>query len=108
MNTSLLALRQALERANEDANKAFECLEDPEMVFEYLDAVKGALKDAGSALDNLVAPAHGCPDCGERDVDRLIWMGGAKRPDFVRCASCGREYVPGQGDDNANNQPSHS
>jgi predicted RNA-binding Zn-ribbon protein involved in translation (DUF1610 family) len=42
--------------------------------------------------DNLVALHDACPACGERDVDRLVWIG--TDGDRVRCATCGTEYDP--------------
>lgn len=35
-----------------------------------------------------VATAHGCPRCGERRMDRLVWQDDVS----VRCASCQRVY----------------
>jgi hypothetical protein len=43
---------------------------------------------------NLVGPADGCPGCGERDADSLIWTDD----DTVECAACGRRYTPGGGE----------
>lgn len=43
-----------------------------------------------SAKDNLVAPEDACPRCGERDADRLVWVGET----IVRCSVCGAEYDP--------------
>lgn len=40
-----------------------------------------------------VAALLGCPSCGERHVDRLAWDETGER---VTCASCGREYAPGE------------
>lgn len=47
-----------------------------------------------------VRPEYACPGCGERDIDRLIWIDD----DRVRCATCGTEYnsldvTTGGGDD---------
>jgi hypothetical protein len=39
---------------------------------------------------NLVSPDNACPVCGERDVDRLVWIDD----DIVRCTMCGTEYDP--------------
>ncbi|MCB9852841.1 MAG: hypothetical protein H6819_07075 [Phycisphaerales bacterium] len=39
---------------------------------------------------DLVRPEDACPNCGERDVDRLIWVDD----DCVRCATCGTDYNP--------------
>ncbi|HPF38953.1 MAG TPA: hypothetical protein PK093_09940 [Phycisphaerae bacterium] len=39
---------------------------------------------------DFVLPEHGCPGCGERDMDRLIWIDD----DRVRCAVCGTLYSP--------------
>ena len=40
-----------------------------------------------------VDPQDGCPRCGEREIDRLIWIKDATR---VWCWTCGRVYVPPQ------------
>ena len=39
---------------------------------------------------NRVAPGLTCPECGEADADRLIWLDG----EFVRCDACGTIYPP--------------
>jgi len=39
---------------------------------------------------DLVSPDDACPTCGERDVDRLVWIDD----DTVRCTMCGTEYDP--------------
>lgn len=39
---------------------------------------------------NLVPPDDACPVCGERDIDRLVWIDD----DTVRCTMCGTEYDP--------------
>lgn len=44
---------------------------------------------------NRVAPAEACPNCGERDADRLIWQ---EDHETVRCAGCGTIYAPGGGE----------
>ena len=40
---------------------------------------------------DFVAEGDGCPSCGERDVDRLVWHDDDTH---VRC-DCGRDFVPG-------------
>jgi len=40
--------------------------------------------------NNMVAHDSACPKCGERDMDRLIWIDD----DRVRCATCGHVYEP--------------
>jgi len=42
---------------------------------------------------NLVHPDDGCPRCGERDVDHLVWNDDGAT---VTCRTCGIEYVPGE------------
>jgi hypothetical protein len=42
---------------------------------------------------NLVLPADACPTCGERDVDRLVWI-DSSGDDIVCCTMCGTEYDP--------------
>jgi len=39
---------------------------------------------------NLVEERHACPDCGERDVDKLVWVDDI----WVECLTCGRLYEP--------------
>lgn len=38
----------------------------------------------------LVEPAFVCPHCGERDMDRLVWI----EDDRVECQNCGQSYDP--------------
>ena len=33
----------------------------------------------------------GCPACGERIMDRLVWINAGEA---VRCSTCGMVYVP--------------
>ncbi len=40
--------------------------------------------------ENLVAIGHGCPNCGERDVDCLQWLEDAEYD--VHCLTCDTEY----------------
>ncbi len=42
---------------------------------------------------NNVAPAEACPNCGERDADRLVWQDDEET---VRCAGCGTKYRRGE------------
>jgi len=42
---------------------------------------------------NRIPALLGCPSCGEREADRLAWDEAGER---VTCASCGREYAPGE------------
>jgi hypothetical protein len=39
---------------------------------------------------NQVEPQDGCPRCGERDADRLVWQ----NDDEIRCQTCGALYRP--------------
>ena len=41
--------------------------------------------------DHLVAIEDACPRCGERCVDRLVWIDDGQR---VRCATCLNVYTP--------------
>ena len=38
----------------------------------------------------MVAAQWGCPECGERVMDRLVWSDDAA----VECATCGAVYEP--------------
>jgi hypothetical protein len=40
---------------------------------------------------DLVADGLGCPNCGERRTDRLVW----DEDEVVHCARCGANYRPG-------------
>lgn len=42
---------------------------------------------------DLVPPGSACPDCGERNMDQLIWIGD----DRVACQSCRTVYDPHEG-----------
>ena len=45
--------------------------------------------------DSFVDPADGCPTCGERHTDRLLWQDDEQ----VRCTMCGTVYTPGSAED---------
>ena len=61
-----------------------------------------AMEQVDAYFQDNVAPGFGCPGCGETLTDQLAWHGGD--PDeadfeecgheFVRCSTCGTEYVP--------------
>ena len=42
-------------------------------------------------LDALVSPGQGCPECGERGQDELVWRND---DEFVECQTCGCRYLP--------------
>jgi uncharacterized protein (DUF983 family) len=42
-----------------------------------------------------VRPGDACPNCGEGDVDRLVWIDDYR----VRCSRCGTTYEPGRAPD---------
>ncbi len=44
-------------------------------------------------LANNVANTEACPNCGERNADRLVWQDD---DETVRCAACGTTYRPGE------------
>jgi hypothetical protein len=44
-------------------------------------------------LANHVAPTEACPNCGERNADRLIWQDDEET---VRCVGCKTTYRPGE------------
>ncbi|HRQ75574.1 MAG TPA: hypothetical protein PK098_06605 [Phycisphaerales bacterium] len=39
---------------------------------------------------DLVPREDACPNCGERDVDQLVWIDD----EIVRCSNCGTRYQP--------------
>lgn len=41
-----------------------------------------------------VRPGNECPECGEDDIDSLVWIDDER----VRCESCGHVYEPGRRD----------
>ncbi|MCG3180941.1 MAG: hypothetical protein BIFFINMI_03306 [Phycisphaerae bacterium] len=47
--------------------------------------------DAGDEVDEDAA----CPNCGERDSDKLVWLND--EDEQVQCQSCGMVYRPDQG-----------
>lgn len=44
-------------------------------------------------LANNVAPTEACPNCGERNADRLVWQDD---DETVKCAGCGTIFCPGE------------
>ena len=42
-------------------------------------------------LDTDVPKAAGCPQCGERCLDKLVWQDDGET---VRCSTCGTRYTP--------------
>ncbi len=44
-------------------------------------------------LANNVATTEACPNCGERNADRLAWQDD---DETVCCAACGTTYRPGE------------
>lgn len=46
---------------------------------------------------DLVDPKDACPHCGERDVDRLVWLDDQR----VQCQACRTVYQPGRSDHEA-------
>jgi len=50
------------------------------------------LHDEGA--DALVSRACGCPFCGCRVMDELVWEGGEDTDHVVVCGVCGQRYVP--------------
>ncbi len=39
----------------------------------------------------LVDPAFACPNCGERQMDKLAWQHDGE---YIKCATCGFCYDP--------------
>jgi DNA-directed RNA polymerase subunit RPC12/RpoP len=60
-------------------------LDDPESI--DVDYVRDAIN---AQVDELVAEADACPECGERRVDSLVWQDDGK----VKCSTCGKQYTP--------------
>jgi len=42
-------------------------------------------------LDTDVPKVAGCPQCGERCLDKLVWQDDGET---VRCTTCGKQYTP--------------
>jgi hypothetical protein len=55
-------------------------------------ALAAAIRNATPADPELVHPADGCPNCGERDTDMLIWMND-EHDSPLRCMTCGKRYA---------------
>ncbi|MFG0259955.1 MAG: hypothetical protein ACF8LK_06335 [Phycisphaerales bacterium JB041] len=49
-----------------------------------------------AAGSNALPVGCACPNCGERDADRLVWIGDDS--DRVRCESCTHVYGPNAAD----------
>lgn len=79
-----LRLEEALERGRRSTRF------DANDLLETLLAVADQLDPP---LANNIAPAEACPNCGERDADRLVWQDDEET---VRCAGCGTTYRPGE------------
>ena len=78
-----LRLEEALERGRRsNAIDANDLLETLLTVADELDP----------PLANRVGPAEACPNCGGREVDRLVWQDD----ESVRCDACGKMYQPGK------------
>ena len=61
-------------------------------LLEVLAGLRGV--EVGSIEDHLdtdVPKAAGCPQCGERCLDRLVWQDDGET---VRCSTCGKQYEP--------------
>lgn len=43
-----------------------------------------------SAPANMVQPEDACPNCGERDFDRLVWLDDER----LQCQACQTLYQP--------------
>ena len=41
-------------------------------------------------MTTLVKPQFSCPDCGNDEMDELVWDAG----DYVHCSYCGFVYDP--------------
>ncbi len=63
---------------------------DADDLVEVLLAIADRLDPPVPETTNEVA--FPCPECGESDVDRLIWQDD----EFVRCDSCGTIFSPGE------------
>ena len=60
-------------------------VDDPESI--DVDYVRDAIN---AQVDELVAEADACPECGERGADNLVWQDDGK----VKCTKCGTLYEP--------------
>lgn len=53
-----------------------------------LDEAKSVGENNGVSKGELVEAKSACPQCGERDSDKLIWTDDGD----ITCMSCGRVY----------------
>jgi hypothetical protein len=81
----VVALR--LERALEEGRRSRHI--DANDLHETLLAVADQLDPP---LANLVPTVEACPNCGERNADRLVWQDD---DETVRCTGCGTDFRPG-------------
>jgi hypothetical protein len=79
----------AMQRAIDDGERSKAI--DADDLIQVLLAVADELDPLGnSSHGNLVD--SGCPTCGQRDPDMLIWQDD----ETVRCFGCGTRYQPGR------------
>jgi hypothetical protein len=61
---------------------------------DVIDVLLAIADEIDRPFAGLVNPEDACPKCGERDQDKLVWVGDVLVGDIVRCSSCGSEYEP--------------
>ena len=85
---ALRAVALRLENALEEGRRSTHI--DAHDLLETLLAVADQLDPP---LANNVDATEACPNCGERNADRLVWQDD---DETVRCAGCGTTYRPGE------------
>ena len=58
-----------------------------------LDGVLDDAQDTEAVETELVDPDDACPNCGQRDMDQLIWIENSAVANEVECAACGQVYA---------------
>jgi hypothetical protein len=57
---------------------------------DLLQTLLSIADDLDPPVLNAVAPEAACPNCDERDADKLVWQ----EDETVRCDACGTTYEP--------------
>ena len=92
-STALPAVRDSYLDGCVLSMRGVEMTDDLAALHRCLDRFHAEAKAAEAEAQTWVRAEWGCPGCGERIMDELIWVDDAT----VECQTCGHSYVPGFG-----------